>query len=264
MTEPNTLLSIGDVEKDVVLVGGEDPELVESILKQLGNIRLIKKSRGFHCYNFKAENNLLTIMITGIGPSCTEIAFNELAKCGAKTFIRAGTSGALKKSLDLGSVIITKTAIRLDGVSDLYVDSEFEAKADESIILALKHSSDELNMKYKVGNTISSSSFYALGGEVNENELKFNGYALNAGFKPLGLNFLETIQKKKDILNVEMESATLLTLSRLQGLAAGSVCGISNYIPWYAGSQISNTEQALRNAIQIAIHAIKIMHEETF
>jgi uridine phosphorylase len=261
MREPNTLLSKGEVKKEVLLVGGEEPRLVKKILKNIAELTLIRKNKGFHTFNCITTSNKIqfTLCITGVGPSCTEIAFNELAKCGGKIFIRAGTSGALVNDLNCESVIITENAIRLEGVSDLYVDKNFDASADETIINALREAAIKLNLEYKIGTTLTSSSFYALGGKYVRGEIEFDGYSAKHQFKPKGFEILKKVLQKKNALNIEMETATLLVLSKLNGLKSGSVCGISNYIPWKEGEQIKYTEKALKNAIRVATRAIELI-----
>jgi len=262
MREPNTLLGKGEVEKDVILIGGEDPPLVKKLCEEIMNFSLIRKNKGFHSFKCISYNTKVqfTMVITGIGPSCTEIAFNELAKLGARVFIRAGTSGALKKDLDLKSVVITKNALRLDGVSDLYIDTKFRAEADNSIINALIEAANMLNIKYKTGATLTSSSFYAVGGRLLEDKVKFDGYSANSLFKPPGFEVLEKALTQKNVLNVDMETATLLVLSRLNEIKSGSVCGISNYIPWKKEEQIKHTEKSLNNALSIAVKAIELIN----
>lgn len=258
MLQPNTLLASGDVENCVLLVGGEDPPLVIKIIKQLVRIKLIKESRGFLTYKcLLKEGKAFSLMITGIGPSCTEIAFNELAKCGARQIIRAGTCASLKKELELGSVVITLDALRFDGVSDFYVNKEYQPKAEKNIIEALENSARELNIKYEKGTTLSTSSFYAFGGESDDKHIKFGGFSTYSDFNPPGLGLIQDIIENKLVLNVEMETATLLTLSNLNDLKSGSVCGISNYIPWKEGEQFESTEIGLRSALSVAIKAIE-------
>ena len=119
--QPNTMVLPDDVDEHVLLIGGEHPGLVTEILNEfVHSCREVAHNRGFFTYGCRFRQlTAFTLGITGVGPSATEIAVVEYAKCGARTFIRAGTSGGLSNIARLGSVVITREALRYDGVSDL-------------------------------------------------------------------------------------------------------------------------------------------------
>ena len=262
--QPNTLVSIEDVEEYVILVGGEDPSLTHRILSDaVPSSQQIAESRGFitlKCESAKAMP--FTLAITGVGPSATEIAVTEYANCGARVILRAGTSGALSDKLEIGSVVITTKALRFDGVSDLYTWRRLKAIADAKVVEALKCSAKNLSIKYAPGLTVTTSSFYAMGGTSEDGKIAFSGKGSVANFEPTGLAKLRDLIARDKPLNIEMESATLLILARLYGLKAGSVCGISNKVPWEEGEQAKFTELALRNAILVAIGALDCLHHK--
>lgn len=168
-------------------------------------------------------------------------------------FIRAGTSGALSEAIDKGSVVITTKALRFEGVSDLYVTRRLRAIADHEIVRVLESSAQRLGIKYRSGVTLSTVAFYAMGSMA-----AYSDKAL----EPMGIQVLQELKESTPVLNVEMETATLLTLSRIYGMKSGSVCGISNRIPWEEGEQIRHTELALRNSIRVAVEALDNLHQK--
>src|SRR5512143_678853 len=61
---------------------------------------------------------------TGIGGPSASIAIDELAQLGVRTFIRVGTTGAIQRRVNVGDVVITTGAVRLDGASTHYAPIE--------------------------------------------------------------------------------------------------------------------------------------------
>ena len=263
--QTNTLVSSGDIEEHVLLVGGEDPALIKRIVSGLlQSHQLVSLSRGFITYRCKsAKATPLTLSVTGVGPAATEIAVTEYSNCGARVIIRAGTSGVFSETVELGSVVISTKALRFDGVSDLYLSRRFHATAHHQVVRALKRSAETLAIGHSLGLTLSTSSFYAMGGTSEYGTIAFSGRTPMANFEPLGLARLRELIPKHEPLNIEMETTTLLILSRVYGLKAGSVCGISNRVPWQERDQIRFAEQALRNAILVGFGAIDNLYPKT-
>lgn len=73
---------------------------------------------------------------TGIGAPSTSIACEELARCGARTFLRVGTAGTFLDHVQNGDMAIFDGAVRLDGSSRLYAPIEFPAVASHEVVTA--------------------------------------------------------------------------------------------------------------------------------
>jgi uridine phosphorylase len=258
---PNTHLRDGDVGKRTLLVGGENWRDILRILEPLVSLKPIVSNKGFYSFDCqtKSEKRNFTLCITGIGSSNTEIAVNELAKCGTKIFLRAGTSGSLRKDLKLESVVITSEALRFDGVSDLYTKRDFNPTADDSIRKAMIQSANNQRIDYIVGKTLTTSSFYAIGGNLKDGKLQYNGYSPSQNYKPAIFNEFFELLSSEVAINIEMEAATLLSLCNIFNLKAGVVCGLSNYIPWSPGEQTAHTYKSLKNALKVAIRTMEII-----
>lgn len=264
--QPNTLVLPEDVEKCVLLVGGEDLPIVNKIIEEIADSEEVVHSRCFHTYRCrsKVEGTPFTLAVTGIGPSCTEIAVTEYANCGARIFLRAGTSGGLSTTPKLGSVVITTEAFRFDGVSDLYVKKSVKAVADDDVVEALINSADNQSIEYIKGVTLTTSAYYAMGGISKNGVLTFGGYSIDSKFKPVALGKLKNIVARRSAINVDMETATLFVLSEVYKLKSGAVCGISNRVPWEPGEQIKFTNLSLKNAIFVAVKAFDYLRQNQF
>ena len=147
---------------------------------------------------------------TGMGGPSAEIYLTDLINRGVDTFIRVGTTGTIQEKVRPGDIIINDASIRLDGTSDLYVMKEFPAAAHYEVTAALVEACERLGYTYHVGTGCTCSSFYT--GQCRTTV---------DGFRPSRLDGLFEDLRQANVLNFEMESATILTLARIFGKRAG-------------------------------------------
>ncbi|MEK6636354.1 MAG: uridine phosphorylase [Planctomycetota bacterium] len=174
--------------------------------------------REFCTYLTEINGKKLLVTSTGIGGPSTSIAVDELAQLGISTFIRVGTTGAIQDYINIGDVIITSGSVRLDGVSTHYAPIEYPAVAHYEILNALIEGAKKTKVKYHVGITASSDTFYP--GE--ERYDSFTKYVLRR-FQGATKEW-----QKLNVLNYEMESSTILTLAATMGLRGGCITGVVN------------------------------------
>ncbi len=237
-------LKPGDVPRYVLLPG--DPGRVPKIASFWDEARKISEHREYVTYVGKYMGVDIASTSTGIGGPAAAIAIEELLRVGADTFIRVGTTGGLRKELGIGDLIISTGAVRLDGTSRTYIDLSYPAVANYEVVLALIDAADTLGVSYHVGLTASSDSFY-----VGQGRPGFKGYIPDS---------MVNIHKKLasvNVLNFEMEAATLFTLANIYGVRASAVCAVianrvtEEFVP----------EAGVKEAIKVANEAVKILHE---
>jgi len=232
-----------DVSRYVLMPG--DVDRVEKIARHLSNAREVGKHRQFITVTGEYKGVRVTTTSSGIGPSAVEIAITELAMIGADTFIRVGSTGALQLNIDCGDIIITTAAVRLEGTSEKYACVEYPAAANLEVTLALIEAAEELGVKYHVGITVTSDSFYCGQGRPG-----FNDYF------PKGAEGLVEELRKMNVLNFEMEASTLFVLSSIYGLRSGCVCAV------YANRATNEFKIAGETeCIKVALEAVKILSE---
>ncbi len=233
----------GDVAEYVLLPG--DPDRVLKIAKYWDEGREVSFHREFRVWTGKVNGKPISACSTGIGAPSTAIAIEELARAGCKTFIRVGSTGAIQKGIDLGDLIISIAAVRLEGTSRQYVIDGYPASADYEVVLALIQAAENLGLKYHLGISASTDSFYVGQGRK--------------GFKEYTWSFSEKILsdlQSMNVLNFEMESSVIFTLASIYGLRAGSVCAVfANRIEDRFGMV------GEEDAIKTAIEAVKILYE---
>jgi uridine phosphorylase len=174
--------------------------------------------REFHSYLTEVNGSPAVVMSTGIGGPSTSIAIDELAQIGVRDFIRVGTTGAIRPEITVGDAVITQGAVRLDGASRHYAPIEFPAIAHHELIAALVSGAKAAGVKYHVGVTASSDTFYP--GEDRSDA--FRKYVIRE-FKGSRKEWFEL-----GVLNYEMESATLLTMTASMGLRGACITGVIN------------------------------------
>lgn len=197
-----------------VLLPG-DPERINLMASQWSESQVLDLPRGARAAVGTYEGVRIGAVSTGVGAPSLEGVFTDLARLGVDTFIRVGTTGTLREEIQLGSLIINDASVRLDGTTNLYVRNEFPAAASYEVTFALVDAAADAGVPHRVGTGATAGSFLAGQGRPGFRE-----------FMSLeGERILEEM-KRTGVLNFEMETSALLTLSRIFGFRAGSVCSV--------------------------------------
>lgn len=172
--------------------------------------------REFTSWRGELDGKAVIICSTGIGGPSTSIAVEELAQLGIRTFLRIGTTGAIQENINVGDVLVTTAAVRLDGASQHFAPLEYPAVANFTCTNALYDAAKEAGATVHVGVTASSDTFYP----GQERYDTYTGRVMR--------HFRGSMKEWQDmgVMNYEMESATLLTMCSSQGLRAGMVAGV--------------------------------------
>jgi uridine phosphorylase len=234
----------GDIAPYVLTPG--DPDRVPRIAKYWDSARQVAVHREYVTYTGTYKGAPISAVSTGIGGPAAAIAIEELLTLGANTFIRVGTTGALQEWIKVGDVIINTGAVRLDGASNAYAMPEYPAVASYDVVLALITAAEQLGVRYHVGLTASTADFY-----VGQGRPGFNDY-----LPPWSRDLVNTLSSM-NVLNFEMEAATIYTIANVHGARAGGImAAIANrktneFIP----------DAGVEDAIRVANEAVRILHE---
>lgn len=229
---------------EYVLVPG-DPERVPKIAKFWDEAREVSFHREFRLWTGRIEGKPISACSTGIGAPSAAIAVEELARAGAKTFIRVGSTGAIQPGIKLGDLVISTAAVRLEGTSLQYVVEGYPAHADYEVVLALVEAAESLGLRYHLGVTASTDSFYP-----GQSRPGFRGYTWSYSERLIG------DLRAMGVLNFEMEASAIFTLASIYGLRAGAVCAVfANRVEDTFG--VAGEEDAARTAVE----AVKILYE---
>ncbi len=236
-------LKPADIATSVLLPG--DPTRAKLISELWDTASQVGNKRTYLTFTGSYKGAPITTTSTGIGCPATAIAIEELAAIGANTLIRVGSSGAIQKQIKCGDLIISTGAVRYDGTSSQYVPPQYPAFANHQVILALIEAAESLGYRYHVGITCTTDSFYTGQGRP--------------GFQNYWQSFMNDIisdLKAARVLNFEMESSVLFTLSNLFGLRSGTICTV------FANRETDEfATLGEREASQTACEAVRILAE---
>ncbi|CAM3756184.1 uridine phosphorylase [Xenorhabdus thuongxuanensis] len=205
-----------DLQGATLAIVPGDPNRVEKIARLMDNPVHLASHREFTTWRAEIDGKSVVVCSTGIGGPSTSIAVEELAQLGVRTFLRIGTTGAIQAHINVGDVLVTTAAVRLDGASLHFAPMEFPAVADFECTNALYEAAKASGSVTHVGITASSDTFYP----GQERYDTYSGRVVR--------RFQGSMKEWQEmgVMNFEMESATLLTMCASQGLRAGMVAGV--------------------------------------
>ena len=234
----------GEIGKYCILPG--DPGRCEKIAAFFDEPYHVSTNREYNIWNGKLCGETVTVCSTGIGGPSTAIAVEELAACGATTFIRVGTCGGISLDVRAGDVVIATGAVRQDGTSHEYAPPEFPAVTSANVLFALCEAANDNGFSNRAGVVQSKDSFY---GQHSPARMPVAS-ALAAKWEAW---------KRLGVLASEMEASTLFTVAATLGVDAGAVfmC-VWNQERYLAGLDgDDNEEHDTEKAIITAVDAIK-------
>lgn len=149
----------GDMIGKYVIMPG-DPKRCALIAQYLDDAKLVADSREFVTYTGYLDGEQVSVTSTGIGGPSAAIALQELAHCGAHTFVRIGTCGGMQTDVIGGDVVVATGAVRMEGTSREYAPIEYPAIADLDVVNALVTVAKDMNISVHTGVVQSKDSFY--------------------------------------------------------------------------------------------------------
>ncbi len=186
---------------------------------------------------------------TGIGGPSASIAIDELAQLGVRTFLRVGTTGAIQPDVNIGDIVVTTGAVRLDGASTHYAPIEYPAVAHHEVVQAFLAAARDLGVVARPGITCSCDTFYP----GQERYDSFSGYV------PRRFQGITEEWRRLHVLNYEMEAATVLTLTGAMGLRGGCAAGVIVNRTRSEAISKADLELGEGNVVKIAALAVKYL-----
>ncbi len=246
--QPYIMCGPGDVAKYVLLPG--DPKRAEKIAKFFDEYRLVAEYRQYVTFSGTYKGISVSVTSTGIGCPAAAIAVEELARIGAKYFIRVGTTGAIQPEIEIGDIIVATAAVRADGTTRAYVPLEYPAVANSEVVNSLLIAAERQGIDVRSGIILTGDAFYA----EDLNAMKMWGTS--------------------GVLSVEMEAAAIFVLSQIKGLKAGAILAVDGNIikgtkkgEFKRGEKKGELDPRVQKAIEletkIALEAIRILEEKT-
>ncbi len=229
MATPHMNAKKSDIAKVVIMSG--DPVRVKNMAEKfLDNARCVNDTRGMLAYTGTHNGKKITFMAHGIGcPSMGIYSYELFAFYGVETIIRVGTIGALKKEIGLKNIIIADRSYTKTNFDDFYIKNgasfvEGSSKLSEKAVEIC----EKYNVKYYYGNIYCSDNFYT---DFDQIELA----------------------KEKDLLGVEMESASLYLNAKKFKKDALTMCVVSDSLVTKKALSASERANSFDDIVKVAL-----------
>lgn len=228
-----------DIGKYVIMPG--DPKRCAKIAEFFDDAKLVADSREYVTYTGTLDGVKVSVTSTGIGGPSAAIAIDELAKCGAHTFVRIGTCGGMQEDVMGGDVVIATGAVRMEGTSREFAPIEYPAVANLDVTNALVAAAKSLNIRHHVGVVQCKDSFFG----QHEPEVMPVSYELENKWQAW---------LRMGCLASEMESAALFIAGQFLRVRVGScflvVANQERAKMGLTNTQVHDTELAIKTSVE--------------
>ena len=201
---PHISAKRGDFAETVLMPG--DPLRAKFIAENfLTDAVLVNNVRGINGYTGYYNGKRVSVMASGMGQPSIGIYSYELYNFyGVENIIRVGSCGSFDKDLHVRDIIIAQGACTNGNYASQYrLPGTFCPIADFDLLRRAVESAEKHDVNYKVGNILSSDTFYD---------------DSNSGME----------WAKMGVLGVEMESAALYCNAARAGKSALCICTVSD------------------------------------
>ncbi len=262
-----------DIGKHIITVG--DPNRVSMVSDKFESISVKKSNREFVTHTGIYKGVKITVISTGIGTDNIDIVLNELDALVnidlknrtvkenpvSLNIYRVGTSGTIQNNIALGSILMSKAAVGLDGLLPFYgkginashpftnaLQTEFKSKlpqcfyTEASKELITHFAKDKTFIK---GTTLTMAGFYAPQGRSLRCEHPI----------PDMMEKLSEFEfQNEKLTNIEMETSGIYGLAKILGHKAISINAIlANRI---TGEFSTRAEEIVNRAIDLTLKKI--------
>ena len=233
---PHIDAKIGDFAETVLMPG--DPLRAEFIAKNfLTNTRLVNNVRSIQGYTGLYKNTAVSVMASGMGmPSIGIYSYELYTTFGVKNILRTGSAGGYAESVKVRDIILAMGACTDSNFASQYcLGGTFAPICDYDLLRTAKDIADERSLSVKIGNVLSSDTFYA-----DEEHLP---QAETAPYR----------WGKMGVLAVEMEAAALyMTAARLHKRAL-AICTVSDHLLTGEALNAKERQETFTDMIELAL-----------
>ncbi|MBQ2430067.1 MAG: purine-nucleoside phosphorylase [Alistipes sp.] len=233
MPTPHIGAREGEIAEKVIMAG--DPLrakfMAENFLEspvQFNNVR------GMLGFTGEYKGKRVSVMGHGMGiPSIGIYTYELFNFYGVKRIIRTGSAGAYHPDLRLGDIVVGIGACTDSNYGAQYgLPGTFSPTADFAMARAAVEKAEEMDIRYKVGNILSSDVFYGDSAD---------------GWKAW---------QKMGVLAVEMEAAALYMNAARSGNEALCICTISDSLVTGEACSAEQRQTSFTNMMEIAFNII--------
>ena len=186
---------------------------------------LVNNVRGVNGYTGFYKGTKVSVMASGMGmPSIGIYSYELFNFFGVESIIRVGSAGGMSEGVKVRDIILAQGACTNSNYAHNFnLPGTFAPIADFKLLRKAVETAECLNINYKVGNVLSSDTFY------NDN---------------LGLTDEMTstaLWSKMGVLGVEMEAAALYMNAARSGKSALAILTVSDHL--LTGESLSSDDR---------------------
>lgn len=227
---PHNAAKAGDIAKTVLMPG--DPLRAKFIAETfLTDVTCFNTVRNMFGYTGMYQGKRVSVMGGGMGmPSIGIYSYELFEFYGVENIIRIGSAGGIGDDVKIRDVIIGMGASTNSNYAAQYrLPGTFAPIADFSLLRKAVEAAEAKNINYKVGNILSSDTFYDDNKDANDS------------------------WKKMNVMAVEMEAAALYMNAARLGKKALCILTVSDHV--YTGESLSAEDRQLtfRDMMEIAL-----------
>jgi len=223
----------GEIAKKVIMAG--DPLRAKFMAETfLENPVQYNSVRGMLGYTGTYKGKRVSVQGHGMGmPSIGIYSYELYNFYGIETIIRTGSAGAYHPDLKLGDVMIAIGACTDSNYADQYnLPGQFSPTADFALARAAVEKAEQMGIRYRVGNILSSDVFY---GDDAERWKQW---------------------QKMGVMGVEMEAAALYMNAARSGKKALCICTVSDSLVTGEACSAEQRQTSFTNMMEIAFDII--------
>ena len=223
----------GEIAKKVIMAG--DPMRAKFMAETfLENPVQYNSVRGMLGYTGTYKGKRVSVQGHGMGmPSIGIYSYELYNFYGVETIIRTGSAGAYHPDLKLGDVMIAIGACTDSNYAAQYnLPGQFSPTADFALARAAVEKAEQMGIRYRVGNILSSDVFY---GDDAERWKQW---------------------QKMGVMGVEMEAAALYMNAARSGKKALCICTVSDSLVTGEACSAEQRQTSFTNMMEIAFDII--------
>lgn len=198
-----------------------DPHRAQQIAQHTAGVHCLatlSENRGLNSYLCQLDGGPQFLSCTsGMGAPSLSIVVNELCQLGVSTIIRIGTCGALQPDIKAGDLVISQAALCDQGAANDIAPVNYPAVADPYLTIDLVTAARSHGFTHHLGLTASTDTFFEGQGRTAD--------SVNRHLQPHLQQRCETY-RALNILNFEMEAATLFKMGSVYGFKAAAICAV--------------------------------------
>ncbi len=223
----------GEIAEKVIMAG--DPLRAKFMAERfLENPVQYNSIRGMLGYTGTYKGKRISVQGHGMGmPSIGIYSYELYNFYGVKSIIRTGSAGAYHPDLQLGDVMIAIGACTDSNYAAQYnLPGTFSPTADFDLARAAVEKAEQMGIRYRVGNILSSDVFY---GDDAERWMQW---------------------QKMGVMGVEMEAAALYMNASRSGNKALCICTVSDSLVSGEACSAEQRQTSFTNMMEIAFDII--------